>query len=113
MAEAALRAVKHVGYHSVGTIEFLVDEGQRFYFLEMNTRIQVEHPVTEMRTGIDLVREQVRVAAGEPLSFCQEDVLPKGHAIECRIYAEDPKRNFMPSPGVVAAYEPPGGPGCG
>lgn len=111
MAEAALRAVKHVGYHSVGTIEFLVDEGQRFYFLEMNTRIQVEHPVTEMRTGIDLVREQVRVAAGEPLSFCQEDVLPKGHAIECRIYAEDPKRNFMPSPGVVAAYEPPGGPG--
>jgi acetyl-CoA carboxylase biotin carboxylase subunit len=111
MAEAALRAVKHVGYHSVGTIEFLVDEWQRFYFLEMNTRIQVEHPVTEMRTGIDLVREQVRIAAGEPLSFRQEDVLPKGHAIECRIYAEDPKRNFMPSPGVVAAYEPPGGPG--
>ena len=94
-----------------GTCEFLVDAKRDFYFLEMNTRLQVEHPVTEMVTGIDIVKEQIRVAAGEKLSIRQEDVKQSGHAIECRVYAEDPERNFMPCPGVVTSLRVPGGPG--
>ena len=100
-------ALSKLGYLGVGTVEFLYDEGQ-FYFIEMNTRVQVEHPVTEMITGIDIVREQIRIAAGNPLSFSQEDVSITGHAIECRINAENP-RTFMPAPGRIAAYHPPGG----
>lgn len=111
MATAALRLARAIAYHSAGTIEFLLGPDRRFYFLEMNTRIQVEHPVTEMVTGIDIVREQIRVAQGLLLSFAQEDVRPRGHAIECRIYAEDPERNFLPSMGEVTAFRPPAGPG--
>ncbi len=109
MGRAAVAAAKAVNYHGAGTVEFLLDKDGRFYFMEMNTRIQVEHPVTEMISGIDLVKEQIRVAAGYPLSFGQEDVKINGWAIECRINAENPARNFMPSPGRVAAYLPPGG----
>ncbi|MGE4231952.1 MAG: acetyl-CoA carboxylase biotin carboxylase subunit [Bacteriovoracia bacterium] len=108
MGEAAIRLCKAVKYSSVGTVEFLVDEKKNFYFMEMNTRIQVEHPVTEMVTGIDLIKEQIKVAAGEKLSIKQEDIQFKGHAIECRINAEDPVR-MAPSPGVISAYHPPGG----
>ncbi|MDO8730046.1 MAG: acetyl-CoA carboxylase biotin carboxylase subunit [Candidatus Omnitrophota bacterium] len=111
MGEAAVRGARAVDYNSVGTIEFLVDAHGDFYFMEMNTRIQVEHPVTEMVTGIDLIKEQIRVASGARLSFTQEDVHWKGHAIECRINAEDPDRDFMPCPGQVTLYHPPGGPG--
>ncbi len=111
LGEAAVRAAKAVGYCNAGTIEFLMDEHKNFYFMEMNTRIQVEHPVTEQVTSIDLVKEQIRVAAGEKLRFKQEDVRFTGHAIECRINAEDPSRNFMPSPGKVTTYHVPGGPG--
>jgi len=111
MAGAALRLARTIGYHNAGTIEFLLGADRRFYFLEMNTRIQVEHPITEMVTGIDIVREQIRVAQGLPLSFTQDDVRPRGHAIECRIYAEDPERNFLPSTGEVTAFRPPSGPG--
>ena len=111
MGEAAVRGARAVNYNSVGTIEFLVDAHGNFYFMEMNTRIQVEHPVTEMVTGIDLIKEQIRVASGARLSFTQEDVHWKGHAIECRINAEDPDRDFMPCPGQVTLYHPPGGPG--
>ena len=106
---ACVEACKRIGYRGAGTFEFLYDEG-RFYFIEMNTRIQVEHPVTERITGMDLVREQIRVAAGLPLSFSQDDIDIRGHAIECRINAEDPE-TFMPSPGTVEGYHAPGGPG--
>jgi len=110
MTEAALRAARSVGYVNAGTIEFLLDVTGEFYFIEMNTRIQVEHPVTEMVTGIDLIKEQIRVAAGEPISFSQEDLKIQGHAIECRINAEDPD-TFAPSPGKIRTFHVPGGPG--
>lgn len=108
MGEAAVKAAAAVGYNSAGTVEFLVDKQNNFYFMEMNTRIQVEHPVTEMVTGVDLVREQIRSAAGIPLRFKQEDIQIRGHAIECRINAEDPFK-FTPCPGKITAYHPPGG----
>lgn len=111
MGNAAVRAAQAVGYHGAGTVEFLLDADNKFYFIEMNTRIQVEHPVTEMITGRDLVKEQIRVAAGEPLSFGQEDIIISGWSIECRINAEDPAANFRPQPGLISAYLPPGGPG--
>ena len=110
MTEAALRAARSVGYVNAGTIEFLLDVTGEFYFIEMNTRIQVEHPVTEMVTGIDLIKEQIRVAAGEPISFSQEDLKIQGHAIECRINAED-SDTFAPSPGKIRTFHVPGGPG--
>ena len=110
MTEAAVRLAREAGYANAGTVEFLV-EGEEFFFIEMNTRIQVEHPVTEMLTGVDLVKEQVRVAAGEPLSLKQEDVPMVGHAMEFRINAEDPDQDFMPSPGEVTFLDVPGGPG--
>lgn len=110
MGEMALRAASAVGYHSAGTIEFLLDKNRKFYFIEMNTRIQVEHPVTEMITGIDLVKEQIAIAAGEKLSLSQQDITITGWAIECRINAEDPARNFAPFPGTITGYIPPGGP---
>ena len=111
MGEVAVRAAKAVGYTNAGTIEFLVDESGDFYFMEMNTRLQVEHAVTEMITGIDLVKEQIRIAAGEPLSFRQKNVSLRGWAMECRIYAEDPENQFMPCPGKVVAVRLPEGPG--
>jgi acetyl-CoA carboxylase, biotin carboxylase subunit len=109
MGEAAVRAALAVNYSGAGTLEFLLGPDGSFYFMEMNTRIQVEHPVTEMITGVDLIKEMIRVAEGEPLSFTQEDVQLKGWAIECRINAEDSERNFMPSPGQISFYLPPGG----
>jgi acetyl-CoA carboxylase biotin carboxylase subunit len=108
MGEMAVAIAKSVRYRNAGTIEFLMDEDNKFYFMEMNTRIQVEHPVTELVTGIDLVKEQIRVAAGETLSFSQKDVTVKGHSIECRINAEDPEK-FTPSPGTITTFNPPGG----
>jgi len=111
LGEAALKVVRASGYRSMGTVEFLVDEDQSFYFLEMNTRLQVEHPVTEEVYGIDLVREMIRIALGEPLSWRQEDLFPRGHAIECRVYAEDPLRGFAPSPGEIKLLRRPNGPG--
>ena len=110
IGKAAVRAAKAANYTNAGTIEFLYSEGQ-FYFMEMNTRIQVEHPVTEMVTGVDLIKEMIRVAAGEKLSFSQKDIVLQGHAIECRINAEDPKRNFAPCPGTLTTFIPPGGRG--
>ena len=111
MGQTAVKAAKAAHYENAGTIEFLLDKHKNFYFMEMNTRIQVEHPVTEMVTGIDLVKEQIRIAAGEPLHMEQEDIVLKGHAIECRINAEDPERNFMPCPGTVKDLHFPGGNG--
>ena len=108
MGEAAVRAAKAVGYNSVGTMEFLVDKSNNFYFMEMNTRVQVEHPVTEMVTGVDIVREQIRSAAGEKLRYTQDDIKIRGHAIECRINAEDPVK-FTPCPGKIIGYHTPGG----
>lgn len=112
MGEAAIKAARAVDYVGAGTVEFLVDSETRdFYFLEMNTRLQVEHPVTELVTGIDLVREQIMVANGAPLSFAQPDVDWRGHAIECRVYAEDPDNNFLPAPGLINSLRVPAGPG--
>ncbi|HUS19155.1 MAG TPA: acetyl-CoA carboxylase biotin carboxylase subunit [Terriglobales bacterium] len=111
MGETAVRVAKAAGYTNAGTVEFLVDAQKNFYFLEMNTRLQVEHPVTELVTGLDLVHLQLRVAAGEKLPFAQADVQLRGHAIECRIYAEDPDNNFFPSPGKIAQLVTPSGPG--
>jgi acetyl-CoA carboxylase biotin carboxylase subunit len=110
MGQAAVKAAQSINYEGAGTVEFIF-AGDKFYFMEMNTRIQVEHPVTEMITGIDLIKEQIRVASGMKLSYKQSDVEFRGHAIECRINAEDPDRNFLPSPGRVDAYIAPGGPG--
>ncbi len=111
MGEVAVKGAKRVGYYSAGTIEFLLDKDKNFYFMEMNTRIQVEHPVTEMVTNLDLLKEQIRIAAGEKLGFEQKDVKITGHAIECRINAEDWEKNFMPNPGKVEFFHIPGGPG--
>src|SRR3954469_19486194 len=111
LCDSAVRLVKAAGYTNAGTVEFLVDKKQNYYILEVNARIQVEHPVTEAVTGIDLIKEQIRVASGEPLSFRQKDVPQIGHAIECRINAEDPARNFAPSPGMIQELRLPGGPG--
>ena len=111
MGEAAISAAKSINYEGAGTVEFLLDREGNFYFMEMNTRIQVEHPVTEMVTGIDLIAEQLRIAGGESISFTQNDILLKGHAIECRINAEDSKHNFRPAPGRITGWLPPGGPG--
>lgn len=109
MGEYAIIAARSVGYHNIGTVEFLLDKNNNFYFMEMNTRLQVEHPVTEMITGIDLVKEQITIAAGMPLSFTQQDITFRGHAIECRINAEDPQKGFRPSPGLVTNFLTPGG----
>ena len=111
MGETAVRAAKAVGYENAGTIEFLLDKDKNFYFMEMNTRIQVEHPVTEAVTDMDLIKEQIRIAAGEPLSVSQEDIRISGHAIECRINAENPEKNFMPCPGMITDIHLPGGRG--
>jgi acetyl-CoA carboxylase biotin carboxylase subunit len=111
LGAATIAGAAAVGYYSAGTIEYLVDKNLDFYFMEMNTRIQVEHPVTEMVTGIDLVKQQIRIAAGETLDFGQQDVRITGHAIECRINAEDPAKNFIPSSGTITALNMPGGPG--
>ncbi len=111
IGDAAVKLASSIGYVGAGTIEFLLDEDGSFYFMEMNTRIQVEHPVTEMCTNFDLVKEQISVASGAPLSFVMNGHRLRGHAIECRVNAEDPSRNFQPSPGLITAYHPPGGPG--
>jgi acetyl-CoA carboxylase biotin carboxylase subunit len=111
MGAAAVRMARAAGYHNAGTVEFLLDRDNRFYFIEVNARIQVEHCVTELVTGVDLIRQQLLVAAGERLAFGQDDVVQRGHAIECRINAEDPDRDFQPSPGLIEMFAPPGGPG--
>ena len=111
MGEVAVRAAKAVGYYSAGTCEFLLAQDGSFYFLEMNTRLQVEHPITELITGLDLVREMIRVARGEHLGYTQADVRARGHAIQCRVYAEDPTTNFLPSPGKLEVLRTPSGPG--
>lgn len=111
MGEAAVKAAKAAGYVNAGTIEFLLDKENHFYFMEMNTRIQVEHPVTEWVTGVDLVKAQIKIAAGEKLEFTQKDIRIQGHAIECRINAEDPEKGFRPSPGTIEDLYLPGGKG--
>jgi len=111
MGNAAIAAAKSISYEGAGTVEFLVDDDNNFYFMEMNTRIQVEHPVTEMVTGVDLIAEQIKIASGSNLEFNQDDIHLNGHAIECRINAEDPSHNFRPSPGKITGWLPPGGPG--
>src|SRR3990170_3161637 len=111
IGQIAVDAARAAGYRSAGTVEGLLDREGHYYFLEMNTRIQVEHTVTEMATGVDLVREQILIASGEPISFRQEDVRVSGHAIECRINAEDPASGFLPTPGVITRYREPAGPG--
>jgi acetyl-CoA carboxylase biotin carboxylase subunit len=109
IGERCVDACRRIGYRGAGTFEFLFEDGE-FFFIEMNTRVQVEHPVTEMITGIDIVQEQIHIAAGEKLRFRQKDIQMRGHAMECRINAEDPYR-FTPSPGKITSYHPPGGPG--
>jgi acetyl-CoA carboxylase biotin carboxylase subunit len=111
MGEAAIRVARSAGYYNAGTVEFLVDRENEFYFLEMNTRLQVEHPVTELVTGLDLVKLQIRIAAGEPLAITQPHVSWRGVAIESRIYAEDPDNQYMPSPGTITRLDQPSGPG--
>jgi acetyl-CoA carboxylase biotin carboxylase subunit len=111
VCESAARLVKSANYSGAATVEFLMDDKQNFYMLEVNTRVQVEHPVTEMITGVDIVKATIRVAAGEPLGLRQEDIRVRGHAMECRINAEDPEKNFMPCAGKITRFEPPGGPG--
>jgi acetyl-CoA carboxylase biotin carboxylase subunit len=111
MCEAAVRLIKEANYTNAGTVEFIVDQDDNFYFIEVNARIQVEHPVSELVTGVDLIKTQIRVAAGEPLPFTQADIVPRGAAIECRINAEDPDRNFQPCPGLIRQMHIPGGPG--
>src|SRR5262249_11531771 len=113
IGERVLQGARSIGYRSAGTMEFLFDQDGSFYFMEMNTRVQVEHPVTEEVTGLDIVKEQIRIAAGEPLSLSQDQVEWRGHAIECRINAEDHTHNFRPSPGKITYWYKPGGPGCG
>ncbi len=111
MGEAAVKAASAADYENAGTVEFLLDQSGEFFFIEMNTRIQVEHPVTEMITGVDLIKEQLRVAAGSKLTFTQEEVTVNGHSIECRINAENPYENFRPCPGTIKTLLLPGGPG--
>jgi acetyl-CoA carboxylase biotin carboxylase subunit len=111
MGEVAVRVAKAAKYSNAGTVEFLVDENKNFYFLEMNTRLQVEHPITELITGLDLVHLQIRIASGEKLPFTQEDIKIRGHAMECRVYAEDPDNNYFPSPGKITLLLSPSGPG--
>ena len=108
LGRVAVEAVKAAHYRNVGTVEFLLDKDRNFFFMEVNTRIQVEHPITEMVTGIDLIKEQIRLAAGHPLTIRQQDVVLSGHSMECRINAEDPEK-FTPSPGLITKYSPPGG----
>ena len=111
ICDSAVRLAKEAGYYNAGTCEFLLDKDNNFYFIEVNARIQVEHPVTELVTGIDLVKQQIRIAAGEKLPFQQKDIVHRGHAIECRINAEDPANNFRATPGTITRWQPPGGPG--
>ena len=111
MGKVAVKAVKEIGYTNAGTIEFLVDKNRDFYFMEMNTRVQVEHPVTEMVTGVDIIKEQIKIASGETLQYKQEDIKFEGHSMEVRINAENPDKNFMPSPGKITGLHIPGGNG--
>lgn len=111
MGEVAVKAIKEIGYSNAGTIEFLVDKNKEFYFMEMNTRVQVEHPVTEMVTGVDIIKEQIKIASGEKLEYTQADIVVNGHSLECRINAENPDKNFMPCPGTITNLHIPGGNG--